>query len=158
MPQTPVRRVSILKTYLESTKSPSVATLQSLNKVRSSEELENGRVTDSILKDVKSMVHSTKTQRSKDSVLTIQLFFSAVSGEHIKQNRQKNNLAKRLGVKRSNTTTGNKTRTQVAYLDKQEKDVKRERLAPRVFVSYMILVLGSSQTDVYCEIEQHTHI
>ncbi|WAR14304.1 hypothetical protein MAR_004409 [Mya arenaria] len=68
-------------------KSQTVASLPSMNIVRSPEELENDRVTDSVLKDV--------------------------NGKHIKQNRQKKNLAKKNWVKRSNKTTGNKTRTRI---------------------------------------------
>ena len=113
LPQTPGRRVSVIKSYLGNMRSPTVSTLQNMKIVTSPEEIENDRVTDSVLGDIKSIIQSTKKQRSKDSVLARQLIFASVSGENIQENKQKKKLAKKLGVKRGNLTIGHKIRTHI---------------------------------------------
>ena len=65
-PQTPGRRVSLMKFYLENMRSPTVSTLHNTKIVTSPEEIENDRITDSVLDDIKSIIQSTKKQRSKD--------------------------------------------------------------------------------------------
>ena len=61
-PQTPGRRVSLIKFYLENMRSPTVSTFHNMKIVTSPEEIENDRITDSVLDDIKSIIQSTKTK------------------------------------------------------------------------------------------------
>ena len=62
-PQTPVRRVSLIKLYLENMRSPTVSTFHNMKIVTSPEEIENDRIKDSVLDDIKSIYQK---QRFKD--------------------------------------------------------------------------------------------
>ena len=160
-----------------------MSTLQKMKLVTPPDEIENDRIMDNVLDDIKIIQQSTKKHRSEDSVLARQLIFLP----NIQENKQKK-LAEKLGVKRGNLTVGHKIRTrilksesscwnltkkknrnknfpdnhkQVAYKfwlssgisrpTGNKKDVKRERLVKRVFVSHMIHVLEKSQMEVYCD-------
>ena len=75
-PQTPGRRVSLIKFYLENMRSPTViSTFQNMKMVASTEEIENDRITDSVLDYIKSIIQSTK---NKDLKIRVSIFFSFI--------------------------------------------------------------------------------
>ena len=59
------RRVSLIKFYLENMRSPTVSAFQSMKMVTSPEEIENDRITDSVLDYIKSIIESTKNKDLK---------------------------------------------------------------------------------------------
>ena len=72
-PQTPGRRVSLIKFYLENMRSPTVSTFHNMKIVTSPEEIENDRITDSVLDDITEINH---TIYQKTNVL---VFFSFIN-------------------------------------------------------------------------------
>ena len=52
LPQTPGQRVPVINSYLGNMRLTTVSTLQNMKIVTSSDEIENDRVTDSVLNDV----------------------------------------------------------------------------------------------------------
>ena len=59
------------KIYLENMRSPTVSTFHNMKIVTSPEEIENDRITDSVLDDIKSIIQSTK---NKDLKIRICIF------------------------------------------------------------------------------------
>ena len=68
------RRVSLIKFYLENMRSTTVSTFHKMKIVTLLEEIENDRITDSVLDDIKSIIQSTKKQRSKDPYVLVFFF------------------------------------------------------------------------------------
>ena len=60
-------------------RSPIVSTFHNMKIVTSPEETENDRITDSVLDDIKSIIQSTKKQRSKDPYYYFFFFINLTS-------------------------------------------------------------------------------
>ena len=57
-PQTPGRRVSLIKFFLENMRSPTVRTFHNMKIVTSPEDIENDRITDSVLEDILNQTYN----------------------------------------------------------------------------------------------------
>lgn len=186
LPETPRRRVVLLKTYLQKTNSPTVKHLEDMKIVRSPDEIADTSLTENAILDIKTLLETTKKQRSKESNMTRQVLFAAINGETVEASKQKKQLAAKFGIKRGAMTTATRVRTKIlksesscyklterktrnnnipdehkkiAYMfwlssgvsrpTGNKKDVKRERLDTRIFVSHMVHILEKNQTEVY---------
>ena len=97
LPKSPYKRTTVISAYLER-KSPTIKALVKAKKLPSPEANEVVEMSESVFKDVKTVVDSIKHKRSDDARATMNVICASVSGTSAEKGKKKNKLAKKLGL------------------------------------------------------------
>ena len=98
LPASPSKRVTTMFAYLQNSNSPTVRKLQSSELISSPEEIEEHKTAKALTEDIKTVIDNCKNKRSGDSLKTMNLIISSVSGEKIRDNKCRKKLARKLGL------------------------------------------------------------
>ena len=92
LPKSPQKRTEVVSAYLQRN-SPTVKTLVKLKKLPSPELIENLRISDAVIKDVKSVINSVKHQRSDNARAAVSIICASINGNSVEKLRHTKKLA-----------------------------------------------------------------
>ncbi|KAH3856333.1 hypothetical protein DPMN_098919 [Dreissena polymorpha] len=112
LPVKPIKRRSVLKSYLTESKSPTAKHIIRQMATPTDD------VAASVLKNVKEMLTEIKFKRSKERRMETNAILSSVSGEHLSVKTSKTKVAERLGLSVKALSRGQRLRTKLLTLPK----------------------------------------
>ncbi|CAG2208455.1 unnamed protein product [Mytilus edulis] len=118
LPKSPDRRVTTMVAYLQNSNSPTVRKLQSSEVISSPEEIEEHKTSKALTEDLKTVIDNCKRKRSDDSLKTMNVIISSVSGEKISDNKCRKKLARKLGLPVRRVSRGHAIRTRILKSEK----------------------------------------
>lgn len=118
LPASPSKRVTTMFAYLQNSNSPTVRKLQSSELISSPEEIEEHKTAKALTEDIKTVIDNCKNKRSGDSLKTMNLIISSVSGEKIRDNKCRKKLARKLGLPVRRVSRGHAIRTSILKSEK----------------------------------------
>ena len=104
--------------YLQNSNSPTVRKLQSSEVISSPEEIEEHKTSKALTEDLKTVIDNCKRKRSDDSLKTMNVIISSVSGEKISDNKCRKKLARKLGLPVRRVSRGHTIRTRILKSEK----------------------------------------
>ncbi|CAC5421892.1 unnamed protein product [Mytilus coruscus] len=92
--------------------------LQSSEVISSPEEIEEHKTSKALTEDLKTVIDNCKRKRPDDSLKTINVIISSVSGEKISDNKCRKKLARKLGLPVRRVSRGHAIRTRILKSEK----------------------------------------
>ena len=126
LPKSPQKRTEVVSAYLQRN-SPIVKTLVKLKKLPSPELIENLRISDAVIKDVKSVIDSVKHQRSDNARAAVSIICASINGNSVEKLRHTKKLAKKLGLPVRQISGGKAVRHKVLTTEKSSWNLTKRK-------------------------------